>query len=83
MQPLNGLRVPMEKAVQTVHLLCEGLGVRAISRFTGLNQETVLNVLEVAGQKAARVLDVQIRNVERLHQRQNRSPHRQAKRRFD
>lgn len=63
-QPLNGLRVPMEKAVQTVHLLCEGLGVRAISRFTGLNQETVLNVLEVAGQKAARVLDVQIRNVE-------------------
>jgi hypothetical protein len=39
------------------------LGIRAISRFTGLNQETVLNVLEVAGQKAARLLDDKIRNV--------------------
>lgn len=54
----------MEKVVQTVHLLVEGMGIRAISRFTGLNQETVLNILEVAGQKAARLLDEQIRNVE-------------------
>lgn len=62
--PLDGLRVPMEKVVQTVHLLCEGMGIRAISRFTGLNQETVLNILEMAGQKAARLLDQQIREVE-------------------
>lgn len=62
--PLDGLRAPMEKVVQTVHLLCEGMGIRAISRFTGLNQETVLNILEMAGQKAMNLLDQQIRNVE-------------------
>jgi transposase-like protein len=44
--PLDGLRAPMEKVVQTVHLLCEGMGIRAISRFSDLNQETVLNILE-------------------------------------
>jgi transposase-like protein len=62
--PLDNLRVPMEKAVQTVHLLCEGMGIRAISRFTGLSQPAVLNILETAGQKALRLLDQQIRNVE-------------------
>lgn len=61
---MDGLRVPMEKAVQTVHLLCEGVGIRAIERFTGLHRDTVLCVLEMAGQKAAALLDRQIRNVE-------------------
>jgi transposase-like protein/IS1 family transposase len=62
--PLDGLRVPMEKVVQTIHLLCEGMGIRAISRFTGLRQKTVLSILEMAGQKAAGLLDQQIRDVE-------------------
>ncbi len=61
--PLDGLRVPLEKAAQTVFLLCEGMGIRAISRFTGLDQETVLNVLELAGRKAAAFLDATVRNV--------------------
>src|SRR3984957_11803343 len=59
-----GLRAPMEKVVQTVQMLCEGVGIRAISRLTGLNQETVLNILEMAGQKATRLLDQQILNIE-------------------
>lgn len=58
--PLVNLRVPFEKAVQVVHLLCEGMGIRAIERFTQLNRRTVLNILETAGQKAARLLDWQI-----------------------
>ncbi len=62
--PLENLRVPMEKVVQTVHLLCEGMGIRAISRFTGLSQPSVLSILEMAGQKAQRLLDKQIQNVE-------------------
>jgi hypothetical protein len=36
-----------------VHLLCESMGIRAIERLTGLNQRTVLAILETAGQKAA------------------------------
>jgi IS1 family transposase len=62
--PLVNLRVPMEKAVQVVHLLCEGMGIRAVERFTQLNRRTVLNILEIAGQKAVALLDQQIRDVE-------------------
>jgi len=62
--PLVNLRVPFEKAVQVVHLLCEGMGIRAIERFTRLNRRTVLGILEVAGKKAAQLLDWQIRDVE-------------------
>jgi IS1 family transposase len=62
-QPLAGLCVPVEKVVQTVHLLCEGMGIRAISRLTGLDAKTVLKILETAGQKAAQFLDSKVRNV--------------------
>ena len=55
--PLNNLRVPMDKAVQVVSLLCESMGIRAIERLTGLNRRTVLNILETAGQKATAVIE--------------------------
>lgn len=51
--PLVNLRVPMDKAIQVVSLLCEGMGIRPIERLTGLNRRTVLNILNVAGEKAA------------------------------
>ena len=62
-QPLDGLRVDFDKACQVVHLLCESMGIRAIQRLTGLHQETILGILETAGQKAAAFLDAKIRNV--------------------
>jgi IS1 family transposase len=62
-QPLDGLRVDFKQACQVVHLLCESMGIRAIQRITGLHQETILNILETAGQKAAAFLDAKIRNV--------------------
>jgi transposase-like protein/IS1 family transposase len=58
--PLDGLRVDIDKACQVVHLLCEGMGIRAIERLTQLNRRTVLNILETAGQKAAQFQDAKI-----------------------
>ena len=52
-----------KQACQVVNLLCESMGIRAIQRITGLHQETILNILETAGQKAAAHLDAKIRNV--------------------
>src|SRR6267154_1595200 len=57
------LRVPFEKAVQVVSLLCESTGIRACERLTGLNRRTVLNILKVAGEKAAEFMDERIRDV--------------------
>jgi IS1 family transposase len=61
---LDGLRADFQKACQVVHLLCEGMGIRAISRFTGLDTKTVMSILELAGQKAAYLLDANIRDVQ-------------------
>jgi len=62
-QPLDGLRVDFKQACQVVHLLCEGMGIRAIERFTQLNRRTVLGILATAGEHCARLLDAKIRNV--------------------
>jgi len=63
-QPLDGLRVNFEMACQVVHLLVEGMGIRAIERFTQLNRRTVLGILAMAGENAARLLDEKIRDVQ-------------------
>ncbi len=62
-QPLDGLRVDFKQACQVVHLLCEGMGIRACERLTGFNRRTILSILETAGEKCARLLDAKIRNV--------------------
>jgi transposase-like protein/IS1 family transposase len=63
-QPLDGVRIEKDKAVQVVNLLVEGVGIRSIARLTGLHQETVLNVLKTAGEQCQQVLDERIRNVQ-------------------
>jgi len=55
--------VDFDKACQVVNLLCEGMGIRAASRLTGLDRGTVLAILETAGAKMAAFLDAKVRNV--------------------
>jgi transposase-like protein/IS1 family transposase len=59
-QPLENLRVDFKQACQVVRLLTEGCGIRAVSRLTGLHQQTVLNILARAGSTCARLLDEKI-----------------------
>lgn len=40
------------------------MGIRGCSRVTGLHQQTILNILERAGQRCAKLLDERIRNVQ-------------------
>lgn len=61
-RPLNDLRVDLDKAVQIIAMLVEGVGVRAVERLTGVHRDTVLNVLEVAGRKCARLMGAKVRN---------------------
>jgi IS1 family transposase/transposase-like protein len=62
--PLDNLRVDFKQACNVLNLLAEGMGIRAVSRLTGLHQQTVLNVLARAGSKAGRFLDSTVRNVQ-------------------
>ena len=40
------------------------MGIRGVSRITGLHQQTVLNILQSAGEKCAKLLDERVRNVQ-------------------
>jgi len=62
-QVLEGVRIEKSKAVQIVHLLCEGVGVRAAARLADVDQSTVLNFLSTAGEHCAKLLDAKVRNV--------------------
>jgi IS1 family transposase/transposase-like protein len=62
-QPLDGLRLDHDKAVQIVKLLTEGIGIRACARLTDCHIHTVLEVLRVTGEKCARLLDERIRGL--------------------
>jgi IS1 family transposase len=60
---LDGTRVDFDKAAQVVHLLCEGVGVRAAGRLANLDEHTVLNILKSAGQHCPDLLDRKVQNV--------------------
>jgi IS1 family transposase len=60
---MQGMRVDFKTACMVVNLLCENNGIRGIQRLTGFHQETILSILEMAGQKAAAFLDSNVRNV--------------------
>ncbi len=62
-RPLDDLRVPQEKGQMIAHMLCEGIGIRAIARLADVHQQTVLNVLELAGQKCKALLDRKLVNL--------------------
>lgn len=58
------MRIEAAQAEQIVSMICEGLGIRSISRLTGVCQETVLRVLATAGEHCARLLDAKVRSVD-------------------
>lgn len=63
------MRVPEDKALIALHMLCEGSSVRAVSRVTGLHKGTVLKLLVAAGEAcerfmAERIVGVPVADVE-------------------
>jgi transposase-like protein/IS1 family transposase len=55
--------ISTEKASQIMTLLLEGMSVRAISRFTDVHQETILNLLLTVGEKCRNLFDKRVRNI--------------------
>ena len=62
-QPLDGLRIDHDKVVQIVRCLTEGVGIRATARLTDCHRDTVLEVLQVIGQKCAEFHDRTVRGL--------------------
>ncbi|HEV7681219.1 MAG TPA: IS1 family transposase [Pyrinomonadaceae bacterium] len=60
---LGNMRIPLEKAEMCLQLLLEGMSIRSIQRITGLHQETILNLLVLAGDKCRQLMKDRIKGV--------------------
>src|SRR5437660_4864172 len=68
-KPLDDMRISLERAEMCLKLLLEGMSIRSIQRVTGLHQETILNLLVLAGERCDklmrdRIKDVAVKDVE-------------------
>src|SRR3984893_1041137 len=55
--------IQTEKAAQIVSLVMEGMSVRAVSRFTGVHQGTILSLLLTVGNKCRNLFDSRVRGI--------------------
>jgi transposase-like protein/IS1 family transposase len=62
-KPLGTHTTDLEKAAQIIFLLCEGMSVRAVARFTGTDKNTILSLLLTVGAKCRRLFDDRVRGI--------------------
>ncbi len=57
------MRTSTDAAARALHCLLEGCSIRSTERLTGLNRNTIMRVLLVAGERSARLMDVRMRGL--------------------
>src|ERR1044071_6788129 len=62
-RPLGDMRLPVERALLVLHLLCEGSSIRAIERITGTEKKTVLRLLSQVGSGCERMLSELVKDI--------------------
>lgn len=61
--PLGDMRISLDKAEMCLKLMLEGMSIRSIQRITGLHQETILNLLVLAGDRCRQLMRDRIKGV--------------------
>jgi transposase-like protein/IS1 family transposase len=62
-KPLEDMRIDLDKALQVINLLVEGVGINAASRLADIDKKTVLKILALAGERCAAIMDTKLRNL--------------------
>jgi transposase-like protein/IS1 family transposase len=62
-KPLDNMYLPIETAALCIALLVEGNSLRSTERLTGVNINTLMKLLVVAGEKCEQLLEDRIKNV--------------------
>jgi transposase-like protein/IS1 family transposase len=62
-KPLGGMYLPLDKAEMCLRLLVEGNSIRSTERVTGVNRNTILDLLVLVGEKCERLLNDKIRGL--------------------
>jgi transposase-like protein/IS1 family transposase len=61
--PLGAHTTDMDRVVQVLTLMTEGMSIRAISRVTDIHKTTILSLLKTVGTHCAALLDIRLRNL--------------------
>lgn len=64
LKPLGEMRLSMDKAVQVLKLLLEGMSIRAVERLTGVAKHTILDLLVLVGMRARQFWNDRMRGIE-------------------
>src|SRR5271170_5534655 len=62
-RPLDEMRLPLDKAVHILSLLCEGMSVRSVERVTDVHRDTILRLLVLAGNRCERLMRQKIEHL--------------------
>jgi len=62
-RPLGNMRIELKDAATALGLLLEGMSIRAVERITGLNRDTLCDLILVVGENCRRLLDAKVRDV--------------------
>ena len=56
-------KLPFEKKVAVISMLCEGSSIRAIERITGVNQNTIMSLSRRVGDACKKIMDEKMRGL--------------------
>jgi transposase-like protein/IS1 family transposase len=62
-KPLGNMRISMDKATQALGMILEGMSIRATMRLTGLDRNTLCDLILIVGENCQRLLDAKVKNV--------------------
>ncbi len=62
-RPLGAIRLPLDKVIQVLQLLVEGVSVRSTERITGVEKKTILALLARVGDRCEMLLENLIREI--------------------
>jgi IS1 family transposase len=57
------MRISLDRAESCLKLLLEGMSIRSVQRVTGLHQETILNLITLAGEKCEKLMRERIKGI--------------------
>src|SRR5712692_4587130 len=60
---LGTMRTSTDAAAKALHCLLEGCSIRSTERLTGLNRNTIMRLLVVAGERSTRLMDGRMRGL--------------------
>ncbi len=62
-KPLDDMRISLDKAEMCLKLLLEGMSIRSVQRITGMHQETILNLITLAGERCEKLMRDRIKGI--------------------